>query len=86
MGFDREGVCTLGDGMLIIEPTRSENGGEFAEQILSGLTAEGYNGQVLPSEFKSRQSQVRPDIEKMLKAAKDAGNGIGEHYSYEGVL
>ena len=35
LGFDREAVCTLGNGMLIIEPARSENGGEFAEQILT---------------------------------------------------
>ena len=86
LGFDREAVCTLGDGMLIIEPARSENGGEFAEQILGDLIAEGYSGQELLSEFKSRQSQVRPAVEKMLKAAKDAVNGIGEYYSYDDVF
>ena len=86
LGFDREAVCTLGNGMLIIEPARSENGGEFAEQILSDLIAEGYSGQELLAEFKSRQSKVRPAVEKMLKAAKDAANGIGEYYSYEDVF
>ncbi|MBR1479073.1 MAG: AbrB/MazE/SpoVT family DNA-binding domain-containing protein [Lachnospiraceae bacterium] len=86
LGFDREAVCTLGNGMLIIEPARSANGGEFAEQILSDLIAEGYNGQELLAEFKSRQSQVRPAVEKMLGAAKDAVNGIGEFYSYEDVF
>ena len=85
LGFDREAVCTLGDGMLIIEPAKSENGGEFAEQILADLIAEGYSGQDLLSEFKSRQSKVRP-AEKMLKTAKDAANGIGEYYSYEDVF
>ena len=86
LGFDREAVCTLGDGMLIIEPAKSENGGEFAEQILADLIAEGYSGQDLLSEFKSRQSKVRPAVEKMLKTAKDAANGIGEYYSYEDVF
>ena len=86
LGFDREAVCTLGNGMLIIEPVRSENGGEFAEHILSDLIAEGYSGQELLAEFKSRQSKVRPTVEKMLKAAKDAANGIGEYYSYEDVF
>ncbi len=86
LGFDREAICTLGNGMLIIEPARSENGDEFAEQILSDLIAEGYSGQELLAEFKSRQSKVRPAIEKMLKAAKDAANGIGEYYSYEDVF
>ena len=86
LGFDREAVCTLGDGMLIIEPAKSENGGEFAEQILADLISEGYSGQDLLSEFKSRQSKVRPAVEKMLKTAKDAANGIGEYYSYEDVF
>ncbi|MBQ6407415.1 MAG: AbrB/MazE/SpoVT family DNA-binding domain-containing protein [Butyrivibrio sp.] len=86
LGFDREAVCTLGNGMLIIEPARSKNGGEFAEQILSDLIAEGYSGQELLAEFKSRQSKVRPAVEKMLKAAKDAVNGIGDYYSYEDVF
>ena len=86
LGFDREAVCTLGDGMLIIEPVKSENGGVFAEQILADLIAEGYSGQDLLSEFKARQSKVRPTVEKMLKTAKDAANGIGEYYSYEDVF
>lgn len=86
LGFDREAVCTLGNGMLIIEPARSENSGEFAEQILSDLIAEGYSGQELLAEFKARQSQVRPAVEKMLKAAKNAVNGIGEYYSYEDIF
>ncbi len=86
LGFDREAVCTLGDGMLIIEPVKSENGGEFAEQILADLIAEGYSGQDLLSEFKARQSKVRPTVEKMLKTAKDAANGIGEYYSYQEII
>ena len=76
----------MANGMLIIEPARSENGGEFAEQILADLIAEGYSGQELLSEFKSRQSQVRPAVEKLLQAAKDAVNGIGEYYSYDDVF
>ena len=83
LGFDREAVCTLGNGKLIIEPVKSENGGEFSEQILADLIAEGYSGQDLLSEFKSRRSKVRPAVEKMLKTAKDAAKGIGEYYSYE---
>ena len=86
LGFDREAICTLGDGMLIIEPAHSENGSGFAEQILADLIAEGYSGQELLVEFKSRQSRVRPAVEKMLQAAKDAVNGIGEYYSYEDVF
>ncbi|MBR1796686.1 MAG: AbrB/MazE/SpoVT family DNA-binding domain-containing protein [Clostridiales bacterium] len=86
LGFEREAVCTLGDGMLIIEPVRSENGDKFAEQILADLITEGYSGQELLSEFKARRSKVRPAVEKMLKAAKDAVNGVGEYYSYDDVF
>lgn len=86
LGFDREAICTLGEGMLIIEPVRPENGGEFAEQILSDLIAEGYSGQELLSEFKARQSKVRPAVEEMLKAAKDAVNGVGEYYTYDDIF
>ena len=86
LGFDREAVCTLGEGMLIIEPARSENSGEFAEQILADLITEGYSGQELLSEFKTRQSKVRPAVEEMLKAAKDAVNGSGEYYTYGDVF
>ncbi|MCR4908082.1 MAG: YwpF-like family protein [Lachnospiraceae bacterium] len=86
LGFGREAVCTLGEGMLIIEPARSENGGEFAEQILADLIAEGYSGQELLSEFKARQSKIRPAVEKMLKAAKDAVNGVGKYYTYDDIF
>ena len=86
LGFDREAVCTLGDGMLIIEPVKSENSGEFAEQILSDLIAEGYSGQELLSEFRIRQSKVRPAVEELLRSAKNAVNGVGEYYSYDDVF
>ena len=79
-------MCTLGDGMLIIEPAKPSGGGEFAEQILSELISEGYSGQELLTEFKRRQNKVRPAVEKMLKAAKDAANSKGEYYSYNGIF
>lgn len=72
--------------MLIIEPIRSENGGEFAEQILSDLIAEGYSGQELLSEFKLRQSKIRPAIEEMLNAAQNAVNGIVKYYSCNDIF
>ena len=86
LGFDREAVCTMGDGMLIIEPAREASGGEFAEQILSDLIAEGYNGQELLSEFKARQYKIRPAVEKMLEAARNAVNGSGEYYTYDDIF
>ena len=68
LGFDRDAVCTMGDGMLVIQPvSHVSGGGEFAEQILSDLIAEGFSGQELLDEFKTRQAKVRPAVEAMLE-------------------
>lgn len=43
------------------------------------LIEEGYTGNELLSEFRVRQSKVRPAVEAMLDAAMDAAHGKGEH-------
>ena len=87
LGFDREAVCTMGDGMLIIQPaTHVSGGGEFAEQILSELIAKGFSGQELLNEFKTRQAKVRPAVEAMLEAAKAAASGTGEYSTYDDIF
>lgn len=86
LGFDREAICTMGDGMLIIQPATHVSGGEFAEQILSDLIAEGYSGDELLAEFKLRQSKVRPAVEKLLEQAKEAANGRGEYSTYDDIF
>ncbi len=72
--------------MLIIEPARTSAGGEFAEQILADLIAEGYSGQELLAEFKIRQAKIRPAVEQLLQSAKDAVTGIGETYTYADIF
>ena len=87
LGFDREAVCTMGDGMLIIQPaSHVSRGGEFAEQILSDLIAEGFSGQELWDEFKTRQAKVRPAVEAMLEAAKAAASGAGKYSTYDDIF
>lgn len=86
LGFEREAICTLVNGKLIIEPVRHTSGGEFAEQILEDLIAEGYTGNDLLSEFRVRQSKVRPAVEAMLNAARDAAHGKGEYATYDDVF
>lgn len=86
LGFDREAICTMGEGMLIIQPASHVSGGEFAEQILSDLIAEGYSGDKLLSEFKLRQSKVRPAVEELLEQAKEAANGRGEYSTYDDIF
>lgn len=87
LGFGREAVCTIGDGMLIIQPAAyASSGGEFAEQILSDLITEGFSGQELLDEFKTRQAKVRPAVEAMLEAAKSVALGIGEYSTYDDIF
>ena len=87
LGFDRDAVCTMGDGMLVIQPvSHVSGGGEFAEQILSDSIAEGFSGQELLDEFKTRQAKVRPAVEAMLEAAKAAASGTGEYSTYDDIF
>ena len=86
LGFEREAVCTLGKGMLIIEPARKENSEAFAEQILTELIDEGYTGQDLLIEFKIRQAKVRPAVEEMLKAAEETVKGAADYATYIDVF
>lgn len=88
LGFADEAECSLKDGALIIRPVR-QNGGEFAEQILADLLAQGYQGDELLAKFKEAQSKVRPAVERMIKEAdafamkKDGGVSLEELFDAE---
>jgi len=43
LGFDNEAECVLQSEGLLIRPVRAASVGEFSEQILSDLIAQGYN-------------------------------------------
>lgn len=86
LGFDKEAVCTKGDGFLIIQPMTQTQNSEFAEQILAELIEEGFSGQELLSEFKSRQAKVRPGVEAMIEAAKAVAMGIGDYSTYDDIF
>ena len=86
LGFDKEAICTLGDGMLIIEPAKPTYGGEFAEQILAELIKEGFSGDALLKEFKARQAKIRPAVEAMLEEAKAVAEGEADYSTYEDVF
>ncbi len=86
LGFVNEAECILGDNELIIRPARTNSGGEFAEQILSDLIKQGLSGNELLEEFKTKQAQIRPAVEKLIKEADNAADGKGEFYTYEDVF
>ena len=82
LGFDREAECIMCDAGLVLIPAR-RSGGEFAEQILADLIAQGYSGQELLAEFKSRQAKVRPAVERMIEEANELAGGNRERISLD---
>lgn len=86
LGFGDEAECILRGGELVIRPARAVSGGEFAEQILEELIAEGLTGDALLKQFKAKQAKVRPAVEAMLAQAEDAANGKGAYETYEDVF
>ena len=86
LGFDDEAECVVRGNELVIRPVRNNSGGEFAEQILADLIAEGLNGDELLKKFKETQKKVRPAIEEMLQDASKAAMSEGGFETYSDVF
>lgn len=86
LGFGKEAECILQDSMILIKPVSKNTGGEFADQILADLIAQGYSGELLLKKFKEEQKKVRPAVEKMMQKAKEAAEGKGEFMTYDDIL
>lgn len=71
---------------LIIRPVKTTSGGEFAEQILAELIAEGLSGEALLARFKATQAPIRPAFEAMLSDAEDVAEGKGDFETYDDVF
>ncbi len=86
LGFDTEAECMVRGNELVIRPVRTSTGGEFAEQILTDLIAQGYSGDELLVRFKKAQSQVRPAVEAMIGEAERAARSETAFASYTDVF
>ncbi len=86
LGLSDQVDCILHGNELILRPVKRDTGGEFAEQILSDLIAEGFSGEELLQKFKERQAQVRPAVETMIAQAEGAAQGTEAYESYEDVF
>lgn len=86
LGFDTEAECTVRGNELVIRPARTNTGGEFAEQILADLIAQGYSGNELLERFKKAQRQIRPAVKEMLMDAKRAAVSESDPITYESVF
>ena len=86
LGFSTEAECIMRGNEIVLRPVREQGGGEFAEQILADLIAQGFSGDQLLTEFKKMQKKVRPAVEVMLTQAEQAARGESESSSYEDVF
>lgn len=86
LGFDAEAECMVRGNELVIRPVKTNTGGEFAEQILADLIAQGYSGNELLDHFKKAQGRVRPSVEAMIVEAERVAASESEYMSYEDVF
>ena len=86
LGFDTEAECLLRGNELVIRPSKSNAGGEFAEYILEDLIAQGLSGNELLDEFRKQQAKVRPAVEAMIAEADEVAVGNGEYAAYDDVF
>ena len=89
LGFNTEAECIMRGNELVLRPVKENTSGEFAEQILADLLAQGYQGGELLAKFKEAQSKVRPAVERMIQEAdafamkKDGGVFLEELFDAE---
>lgn len=86
LGFADEAECIVRGNELVLRPARVTSGGEFAEQILADLIANGFSGGELLEEFKKRQAMVRPAVEAMIAEAENVALGKGEYSTYDEIF
>lgn len=86
LGFGTEAECTVRGNELVIRPAKGNVGGEFAEQILADLIAEGFSGDELLTRFKKAQREVRPAVEAMLAEAEQAATSKSGYATYADIF
>jgi len=85
LGIDKEVECYVQNNAIVIRPVR-ESSGEFDEQILADLIAQGLSGQELLDKFKETRRQIRPAVERLLDEARLAAQGQASSKTYEDVF
>jgi len=86
LGFHDEAECIMRGNEIVIRPVRVNSGGEFSEQILSDLIAQGLSGNELLERFKEEQAKIRPAVEKMIAEAENIAHGNSEYDTYDDVF
>jgi hypothetical protein len=58
-----------------LRPAAPESSGEFAEQILADLIAQGLQGDALMARFKEMNRAIHPAIARMMEEADEIASG-----------
>lgn len=85
VGIDKEVECYVQNNAIVIRPVR-DSGGEFDEQILADLIAQGLSGQELLDKFKETRRQIRPAVERLLDKAQLAAQGKAPSNTYKDIF
>ena len=86
LGFSDTAECVVRGNELVIRPAKVSSGGEFAEQILADLIAQGLSGDELLRQFKIMQSKIRPAVEAMIAESEAVAAGESEYATYDDVF
>lgn len=85
LGIEKEVECYIQNNTIVIRPVR-EGGGEFDEEILADLIAQGLSGEELLKKFKETRRQIRPAVKRVLEEASLAAEGKGQYSTYDDVF
>ncbi len=85
VGIDREVECYVQNNSIVIKPIRDVSG-EFDEEILADLIAEGFSGEELLAKFRETRRQIRPAVEKMLAESKRIASGDAPYATLKDIF
>ena len=85
VGIDKEVECYVQNNAIVIKPIH-DGGGEFDEEILAGLIAQGLSGQELLTKFKETRKQIRPAVVRMLDDSRKIAEDNASYATLEDVF
>lgn len=86
LGIEKEVECYVQDGSLIIRRASLESNGEFSEQILADLIAQGLHGDELMTRFRDMNRAIRPAVKVLIAEADKAAAKKAELASMSDVF
>lgn len=69
LGADKEVECYMDGENMIVSAVKPESSGEFAEEILADLIAQGYQGSELMEKFRTMNRSIRTAASRIIEEA-----------------